>query len=138
MSTIWTPSGEYVPRDEPPKRPEGAPATPPPAEGRAPDPGREPTPEEMQAALAEARRVLHTPVIEHIGGHAMAMFELAALHLEREAATNGEEKPDLAEASLAIDAMAALVEGLGDKLEPYRGQLQQALDQLRMAFVQLS
>lgn len=138
MSTIWTPSGEYVPREEPPKRPEGAPSTPPPPEGRGPAPGREPTPEEMQAALAEARRVLQTPVIEHIGGHAMAMFELAALHLEREAATNGEEKPDLAEASLAIDAMAALVEGLGEKLQPYRAQLQQALDQLRMAFVQLS
>jgi hypothetical protein len=92
----------------------------------------------MQAALAEARRVLQTPVIEHVGGHAMALFELAALHLEREAATGGEEKPDLAEASLAIDAMAALVEGLGDKLQPYRAQLQGALDQLRMAFVQLS
>jgi hypothetical protein len=88
--------------------------------------------------MAEARRVLETPVIEHVGGHAMALFELAALHLEREAATGGEEKPDLAEASLAIDAMAALVEGLGDKLQPYRAQLQQALDQLRMAFVQLS
>jgi adenylosuccinate lyase len=92
----------------------------------------------VQAALAEARRVLQTPVIEHIGGHTMALFELAALHLEREAATGGEEKPDLAEAALAIDAMAALVEGLGEKLEPYRAQLQSALDQLRMAFVQLS
>jgi hypothetical protein len=132
MSTIWTPGGEYVPREEPPKQP----AAPP--QGPSPGQGREPTPEELQAALAEARRVLQTPVIEHIGGHAMAMFELAALHLEREAATNGEEKPDLAEASLAIDAMAALVEGLGEKLQPYQGQLQQALDQLRMAFVQLS
>jgi len=135
MSTIWTPSGEYVPREEPPNRPEGpAPGAPPPGGG----PGREPSPEEMQAALAEARRVLQTPVVEHIGGHAMALFELAALHLEREAATGGEEKPDLAEASLAIDAMAALVEGLGDKLQPYQSQLQGALDQLRMAFVQLS
>jgi hypothetical protein len=138
MSTIWTPSGEYVPREEPPKQPEGAPSTPLPTGGQGPAPGREPTPEEVQAALNEARRVLQTPVIEHIGGHAMAMFELAALHLEREAATGGEEKPDLAEASLAIDAMAALVEGLGDKLEPYRAQLQSALDQLRMAFVELS
>jgi hypothetical protein len=137
MSTIWTPSGEYVPREEPPKRPEGAASTPP-TGGQGPAQGREPTPEEMQAALAEARRVLQTPVIEHIGGHAMALFELAALHLEREAATSGEEKPDLAEASLAIDAMAALVEGLGERLEPYRAQLQQALDQLRMAFVKLS
>ena len=137
MSTIWTPSGEYVPREEP-KQPEGASSTPPPGGGQGPAPGREPTEEEVQAALAEARRVLQTPVIEHIGGHAMALFELAALHLEREAATGGEEKPDLAEAALAIDAMAALVEGLGEKLQPYKGQLQQALDQLRMAFVQLS
>ena len=138
MSTIWTPSGEYVPREEPPKQPEGAPSTPPPTGGQGSAPGREPTPEEVQAALAEARRVLHTPVIEHIGGHAMALFELAALHLEREGATGGEEKPDLGEASLAIDAMAALVEGLGDKLQPYRGQLESALNQLRMAYVELS
>jgi hypothetical protein len=34
--------------------------------------------------------------------------------------------------------MAALVEGLGDKLAPYQGQLENALNQLRMAFVQLS
>jgi len=136
MSTIWTPSGEYVPREEPPKQPEGPPpGGPPPGPG---GPGREPTPEEIEAALAEARRVLATPVVEHIGGHAMALFELAALHLEREAATGGAEQPDLAEASLAIDAMAALVEGLGDRLQPYRAQLQQALDQLRMAFVKLS
>jgi len=138
MSTIWTPSGEYVPREEPPKQPEGQPSTPPPGGGQERAPGREPTPEEVQAALAEARRVLQTPVIEHIGGHAMALFELAALHLEREAATGGEEKPDLAEASLAIDAMAALVEGLGDKLQPYRAQLESALNQLRMAYVELS
>ena len=134
MSTIWTPSGEYVPREEPAK--ESAPP-PPPAAG-APGEGREPTPEEVQEALEHARAVLHTPVIEHIGGHAMALFELAALHLEREAATGGEEKPDLAEAALAIDAMAALVEGLGDKLNPYRGQLENALNQLRRAFVELS
>ena len=127
MSTIWTPGGEYVPREEPPERPAPAPAE-----------GREPTPEELQAALAEARAVLATPVLEHIGGHAMALFELAYLHLQREAATGGAEKPDLAEASLAIDAMAALVEGLGDRLGPYRQSLEDALNQLRMAFVQMS
>jgi hypothetical protein len=134
MSTIWTPGGEYVPREEPPERPAGPPpAGPPPGVE-----GREPTPEELEAALEHARAVLHTPVIEHIGGHAMALFELAALHLEREAATGGAEQPDLAEAALAIDAMAALVEGLGERLEPYRAQLENALNQLRMAFVQLS
>ena len=79
--------------------------------------------------------MLSVPVLEHIGGHAMAFFELAALHLEREAATGGQEPPDMAEASLAIDAMAALVEGLGEKLGPYKGQLEDALHQLRRAFV---
>ncbi|HEV3364264.1 MAG TPA: hypothetical protein VG795_09010 [Acidimicrobiia bacterium] len=138
MSTIWTPSGEYVPRQEPPERPAGPPPGGAPPTGQGPAPGREPTEEEVQAALAEARTVLDTPVVEHIGGHAMALFELAALHLEREAATGGEEKPDLAEASLAIDAMAALVEGLGDRLQPYRTQLESALNQLRMAYVQRS
>ena len=134
MSTIWTPGGEYVPREEPPEPPAAGPAS----AGPHPEAGREPTPEELEAALAEARAVLATPVLEHIGGHAMAFFELAALHLEREAATGGDEKPDLAEASLAIDAMAALVEGLGERLGPYRGGLEDALNQLRRAFVQLS
>jgi hypothetical protein len=134
MSTIWTPGGEYVPREEPPERPAGPPPGGPPPGVE----GREPTPEELEAALEHARAVLHTPVIEHIGGHAMALFELAALHLEREAATGGAEQPDLAEAALAIDAMAALVEGLGERLEPYRAQLENALNQLRMAFVQLT
>ena len=133
MSTIWTPSGEYVPREEPPKEPAG-----PPPGAASPGPEREPTPEELEAALEQARAVLAAPVLEHIGGHAMALFELAALHLEREAATGGEEKPDLAEAALAIDAMAALIEGLGDRLGQYRGGLEDALNQLRMAFVQLN
>lgn len=135
MSTIWTPGGEYVPREEPPERP-----APPPGPGREPPPGqgREPTPEELEAALAEARALLNTPVLEHIGGHVMAFFELAALHLEREAATGGQEQPDMAETALAIDAMAALVEGLGEKLGPFQGQLENALNQLRMAFVERS
>jgi hypothetical protein len=134
MSTIWTPSGEYVPRQEPPKEPAG----PPPGAPPPPRAGREPTEEEIEAALEEARAMLAVPVLEHIGGHAMALFELAALHLQREAATGGAEKPDLAEASLAIDAMAALVEGLGDRLGHYRQGLEDALNQIRMAFVKLS
>ena len=126
MSTIWTPSGEYVPREEPePGRPGP----------QAPPPGAAPSPEDMEAALAEARAILEHPVLEHVAGHVMGLFELAALHLEREAATGGQEKPDLAEASLAIDAMAALVEGLGDRLGRYQTSLTQALSQLRIAYV---
>src|SRR5262249_38519758 len=76
MSTIWTPSGEYVPREEPPKRPaEAPPGAPPP-----PGPGREPTPEELEAALEQARAGLATPVVEHISGppHALRRPALPA------------------------------------------------------------
>ena len=127
MSTIWTPGGEYVPKAPPEERP--PPAAPPPG-------GAEPSPEEVEAALAEAKDVLAVPVLEHVGRHAMALFELAALHLERQSVTG--EPPDLAEASLAIDAMAALVEGMGEKLGKYRSMLSDALAQLRLAYVQAS
>lgn len=134
MSTIWTPSGEYVPKPErepePDKPPEAAAGRP------GPGPGREPTTEEREAALAEARAVLAQPVLEHVAAHVMGLFELAALHLEREAATGGKERPDLAETSLAIDAMAALVEGLGDRLGKYQGGMSTAVAQLRLAFVE--
>jgi hypothetical protein len=126
MSTIWTPSGEYVPREEP------EPARPGPQE---PSAAGEPSPEDLEAAIAEARAILEHPVLEHVAGHIMGLFELAALHLEREAATGGQEKPDLDEAKFAIDSMAALVEGLGDRLGRYRPSLEQALAQLRMAYV---
>ena len=126
MSTIWTPSGEYQPREEPTPAP-GAPSAPP--------GGGEPSADEVEAALAEARAILEHPVLEHVAGHVMGLFELAALHLEREAATGGQEKPDLVEASLAIDAMAALVEGLGARLGRYHNGLEQALSQLRVAYV---
>jgi hypothetical protein len=44
----------------------------------------------------------------------------------------------LDEAGLAIDAMASLVEGLGDRLGEAAEPLRDALAQLRMAFVQIS
>jgi hypothetical protein len=126
MSTIWTPSGEYVPKEEA----EGAQPRP-----QAPPPEGGPSPEDVEAALAEAKAILEHPVLEHIAGHVMGLFELAALHLEREAATGGQEKPDLAETSLAIDAMGALVEGLGDRLGRYQQSLSEALSHLRLAYV---
>jgi len=127
MSTIWTPGGEYVPKEPPEERPPS---------GAPPQPGAEPSSEDVEAALAEAKAVLAIPVVEHVGRHAMALFELAALHLEREAVTG--EPPDLAEASLAIDAMAALVEGLGERLGRYQSMLADALAQLRLAYVETS
>jgi hypothetical protein len=132
MSTIWTPSGEYVPKAEPQAQQKGPVSPPREFDG----PGYQPTREEAEAALEQAVAMLSVPVIEQIVGTATGLFELAALHLEREAVTG--EPPDLAEASLAIDALAALVEGLGARLGQYEAPLREAVSQLRMAFVRAS
>jgi hypothetical protein len=75
-----------------------------------------------------------TPVADVIANHAIGLWQLAVLHLTPE-----EGQPiRLAEAGLAIDAMAALVEGLGDRLGEAAEPLRDALAQLRVAFVQIS
>ena len=129
MSTIWTPGGEYVPK--PPPAEEEPQPPPPPGPGRPGAGARQPSAEEVEAAMAEARAVLATPVIDHLAAHAMGLFDLAALHM-------AQRPPNLGEAQVAIDAMAALVEGLGERLGKYRASLSDALAQLRLAFVQAS
>ena len=137
MSTIWTPSGEYVPKPEPGEAPPpGAP--PPPGAGQPPGPGREPTPEEMEAMAAEIMGALHRPMEDHILDVVEQLLQLATLQLNRESLTGGQEKPDLKEASLAIDAIAALVDGVGSRLGQYDQALRRTVDQLRQAFVQVS
>ena len=46
--------------------------------------------------------------------------------------------PDLASAGLAIDAMAALVDGLGPRLGVHEEVLRDALTQAQMLFVEVS
>ena len=53
--------------------------------------------------------IAEVPAEVVVTNHVMGLYELAAIHLSA-------EQPDLAAASLAIDAMAAVVEGLGDRL----------------------
>jgi hypothetical protein len=60
----------------------------------------------------------------------MGLYELGAIHLSA-------DPPRLAEAALAIDAVAALVEGLGDRLGPETETLVAALANIRLAFVQI-
>lgn len=82
-------------------------------------------------ALTEARRRLaEVPAEVVVTNHAMGLYELAAIHLSA-------EPPRLAEAALAIDAVAALVEGLGDRLGPESETLAAALANIRLAFVQI-
>jgi hypothetical protein len=62
--------------------------------------------------------------------HAMGLYELAAIHLSA-------TPPNLTEAALAIDAVACLVEGLGDRLGDDIDTLRAALSNIQMAFVQI-
>lgn len=85
----------------------------------------------MQQQMAELRdQLAQTPAEIVIANHAYGLFELAALHLSL-------ERPQLDQARLAIDALAYLVEGLGDRLGEPAAELSTALAQLRLAFVQI-
>lgn len=145
MSTLWTPSGEHPvdkgpapskadDRDDPPDSsvddmiaaslPEGVSLEDLSPEERA-------RAEEMVSEMAEAReRLVSTPASVIVANHGMGLYELAALHL-------AEQDPDLAEVTVAIDALTAIVEKLEGRLGEAEATLREALDQIRMAFVQV-
>jgi hypothetical protein len=124
VGTIWTPGGERPVGDE------GAQSAPPSAAPPAGG-GQGPAPEELEAELAEVQRqLLETPASVIIANHAIGLFQLAALHLNQ-------QPPNFVDAQLAIDALGAIVEGLGDRLGPDDEPLKDALAQIRLAFVQI-
>lgn len=125
MSTFWTPSGERpIPRDEPAPPPSPAPAA------RPVDYGEEYDEEELQAQMmAMQEQLLRTPAAVVIANHGIAMLELAAVHL-------GQEPPHLADAAVAIDALAGLLDAVGARMGENEAPMRQALHQLRMAFVE--
>lgn len=83
------------------------------------------------AAIDEVRRrVAEAPVEVVVVNHVMGLYELAAIHLSA-------PQPDLRAAALAIDAVACLVEGLGDRLGPEASTMRDALGNIRLAFVQI-
>lgn len=85
----------------------------------------------MEAELAAMQDELaRTPASVVIANHAVGLFQLAAIHLNR-------RPPNLAEGRLSIDAMACLVDGMGDQLGDQLPALQDALAQVRLAYVQL-
>ncbi|MEM1335208.1 MAG: hypothetical protein AAGG08_17295 [Actinomycetota bacterium] len=86
---------------------------------------------EAQQAMDEARaRLSEVPAEVVVTNHVMGLYELAAIHLSS-------PQPDFAQAALAIDAVACLVDGLGDRLGPETATLRDALNNIRLAFVQL-
>ncbi len=87
--------------------------------------------EDAAEALADAReRLAQVPAHVVVVNHIMGLYELAAIHLSA-------EPPRLAEAALAIDAVACLVEGLGSRLGDEHATLADALGNIRLAFVQI-
>lgn len=86
---------------------------------------------EAQQAMEESRaRLASVPAEVVVTNHVMGLYELAAIHLSS-------EEPDLAQAALAIDALACLVDGLGSRLGPEAPTMVDALQNIRLAFVQI-
>jgi hypothetical protein len=82
-------------------------------------------------ALREAQaRLADVPAEVVVTNHVMGLYELGAIHLSA-------EPPDLRGAALAIDAVACLVEGLGERLGADAATLRDALANIRLAFVQV-
>jgi hypothetical protein len=136
MSSLWTPSGEH-PVDRPGGRAAG------PTEETASPPGGPPgdealTPEEQAAAEEYGRQLdaareqlLQLPAGVVVGQQALQFYELAALHLS-------EPQPRLDDARTAIDALSAVVGGLGARLGEAEVPLRQALNQIQLAFVEIA
>jgi len=86
---------------------------------------------DAQAALDDARqRIAEAPAQVVVVNHVMGLYELAAIHLSS-------TPPKLSEASLAIDAMAALVERLGERMGEQTETMRDALSNIQMVFVAL-
>ncbi|MHB1090610.1 MAG: hypothetical protein ACYC06_01910 [Ilumatobacteraceae bacterium] len=87
--------------------------------------------DEAEATLAEARkRIAETPANVVVVNHVMGLYELAAIHLSA-------DPPRLDQATLAIDAVACLVDGIGPRLGEEHATLRDALANIRLAFVQI-
>ena len=87
--------------------------------------------EEAQRAMEDARsRLADVPAEVVVTNHVMGLYELAAIHLSA-------TPPDLDQSALAIDAVGCLVDGLGDRLGEEAPTMRDALNNIRLAFVQI-
>jgi hypothetical protein len=117
MASLWTPDGE--------RRVDPA------ASGG--DAGSDLNPDEraeLQAELdAMQEQLAQTPASVVVANHAVGLFQLAALHLNR---------GNLEEGRLAIDAMGGILDATADRLGEEGPALREGLAQLRLAFVALT
>jgi hypothetical protein len=126
VSSIWTPSGEHEPEPTPGATvPEGA--------------GEEMTQEAYEELVRTRAELAAIPVADIVANHAVGLWQLAILHLTPDPGPDGSPtEPRLPEAGLAIDALGALVDTLGERLDPHFDALREAVTQLRLAFVEIS
>jgi len=123
MSSLWTPSGEHrVTREG-----EGPASPAPPAGPPGPGPDVAEAEEQVEALREQLAR---TPAEDVIANHCYGLFELGAIYLSV-------TPPRLDGARLAIDALGAIVEQLGERLGEPQIQLRDALAQIRLAYVQV-
>jgi hypothetical protein len=139
VSSLWTPSGEHRPEPEPTAEPAGRGDQgsrrdlPPEAEAV------EMSPEQYEELLGARAELAAIPVADIVANHAIGLQQLAVIHLLPDPQADGTPtEPRLAEAGLAIDALGAIVDALGDRLAPHHEALREAVTQLRLAFVELS
>jgi hypothetical protein len=86
---------------------------------------------DAELAMQEARqRLAEVPAEVVVTNHVMGLYELAAIHLSA-------SPPDLQQSVLAIDAVACLVDGLGERLGDDYPTMRDALNNIRLAFVQI-
>jgi hypothetical protein len=84
----------------------------------------------QEALEAARRRIADAPAQVVVVNHLMGLYELAAIHLSS-------VPPKLDDASLAIDALAALVDKLGDRLGDDITTMRDALANIQMVYVQM-
>ncbi|CAB4898346.1 unannotated protein [freshwater metagenome] len=84
----------------------------------------------LNAMETVRRQLAEVPAEVVVTNHVMGLYELGAIHLSA-------TPPDLVQAALAIDAVACLVEGLGDRLGDEATTMRDALANIRLAFVQI-
>ena len=100
-----------------------------------------PTNEEIEALRAVHAKLVATPVEDVVANHALGIWQLALVHLgviTPPDADGRPPEPNLVAAGFAIDALAALVDGLGDRLGAHEPVLRDALTQAQMLFVDVS
>ena len=123
MSSIWTPSGEYRPQDEPDGlRDRARRAAAPPGPG---DDGRRSRPRSSRPCGELHEQLRATPAVDIVANHVVQLFQLALVYLgrgrRRPTTTGAAPGADLVPAGLVIDAMAAIVDGLGPPPRRARG-----------------